>query len=591
VATRIYASTPSDGKAVPVTPSSFSAGWNKTAGATDTPGFPFHYPSQTGGSVVNAASGTNGHFTCCARVVFPRLLAQTISGTVKGQFSCNEVAAGDNYTIAFALKVVKADGTDRGVLLAVSASDDTSTTPPEMATTSINRTLRDSAESASLSLSSLAVTAGDYLVLELGFRQASASSNNGTIVCNSDFTDLPEDETSSTAAGWIEFSGSVLFEPLYFKSASTPSDNGTGTADPTAVTPPTGMVAGDLACFIGQQRATGATLAITEAGGQTWTSEAAIGITNVTARLFWCVFDGTWDANPSIDFGATTCNSVQMHVFRPPSATYAWSVNQALAETEDATTPYTNPGQTTTGTAPTVSLVGWFTADDNLWDAAADAGWLSLGESQYRNTSGSDQSASYSHKVQVAAGDTGSVSKAQNTVTGDAATTFCITFAATNPLAAVLTGTLVPTVTETDIVNGGKTLIITLTGDTWKAAGTGPIGSTADTQALIDGIDSAQAEGTGWNAVVQPGIEVTDVARTSDTVATITLDAEGTYDITATETITATPPAAALNGGVAIVATPTFTVTAAGGAGTIHLLRPNNLDGTGGNRFLGNIVQ
>lgn len=142
-----------------------------------------------------------------------------------------------------------------------------------------------------------------------------------------------------------------------------------------------------------------------------------------------------------------------------------------------------------------------------------------------------------------------------------------------NPLAipppsvsVALTGTVTESITETDIVTGGKTIILTLTGDTWLAAGTGPIGSTANTQALIDNIDSAQSEATGWDAVVKVGIETTDVVRTSDTVATITLDAEATYDITATETITATVPAEVLNGGSGAVASPTFAITAAGGA-------------------------
>lgn len=125
-----------------------------------------------------------------------------------------------------------------------------------------------------------------------------------------------------------------------------------------------------------------------------------------------------------------------------------------------------------------------------------------------------------------------------------------------------LTGTVTGSITETDVVNGGKTIILTLTGDTWAAAGTGPIGSTADTQAIIDGIDSAQAEATGWDAVVKAGLTpATDVVRTSSTVCTITLPAFATYDITAQETITATIPAAALvTSSSPVVASPTFTV-------------------------------
>lgn len=136
-------------------------------------------------------------------------------------------------------------------------------------------------------------------------------------------------------------------------------------------------------------------------------------------------------------------------------------------------------------------------------------------------------------------------------------------FTTTSGSSAALTGTVTASITEADIVTGGKTIILTLTGDTFIAAGTGSIGTTANTQALIDGIDSAQAEGTGWDAVVRPGIETTDVVRTSDTVATITLDAEATYNITGAEIITATIPAAVLTGAVPIVAAPTFTITSA----------------------------
>lgn len=135
---------------------------------------------------------------------------------------------------------------------------------------------------------------------------------------------------------------------------------------------------------------------------------------------------------------------------------------------------------------------------------------------------------------------------------------------------AALTGTAVPTITETDIVNGGKTIIVTLTGDTWVAEG-----ETFDAQRqnIINGIDSAQSEATGWDAVVKAGQSVGNVVRTSDTVVTITLDAFATYDITATETITATIPATALTGGSPIVASPTFQVTPVAAGGVLTFLQ------------------
>jgi len=127
---------------------------------------------------------------------------------------------------------------------------------------------------------------------------------------------------------------------------------------------------------------------------------------------------------------------------------------------------------------------------------------------------------------------------------------------------ATVTGTAIASITEADVVAGGKTIIITIAGDTLKAAGTGPIGSTADTQALIDGIDSAQAEGTGWDAEVKANlVPADDVTRDSATQATVTLPASASYDITAQETITVTVPTDVLvTGAGAITAAPTFTV-------------------------------
>ena len=121
----------------------------------------------------------------------------------------------------------------------------------------------------------------------------------------------------------------------------------------------------------------------------------------------------------------------------------------------------------------------------------------------------------------------------------------------------VLTGTLVPSATEAEIVAGSDTLVITLSTDTWDPT----VGAdNAITTALINGIDSAQAEATGWDAVVKAGLTFNEVTRTSDTVVTITLPAFATYDITADETITVTVPATAVTSGSAIVATPTFDV-------------------------------
>ena len=127
---------------------------------------------------------------------------------------------------------------------------------------------------------------------------------------------------------------------------------------------------------------------------------------------------------------------------------------------------------------------------------------------------------------------------------------------------AAITGTAEPSATESEIVTGGETTIITLTNDTWVAAGAGAIGSEADTQAIIDGVSAATTPANGWNNEVRDKEAIGSVARTSSTVATITWTAAAAYSVTADDTITVTVPAAVLvTSGVPLTATPTFTAT------------------------------
>ena len=127
---------------------------------------------------------------------------------------------------------------------------------------------------------------------------------------------------------------------------------------------------------------------------------------------------------------------------------------------------------------------------------------------------------------------------------------------------AAISGTISPSATESEIVSGGRTIIIDLTNDTWVAAG-----GTFDAQRqnIIDGITSAQSETTGWNNEVRDKQGVTGVVRTDNDTVTITLDAQSAYEITADETITVTVPASALvTSSEAVVATPIFDIAALG---------------------------
>ena len=149
--------------------------------------------------------------------------------------------------------------------------------------------------------------------------------------------------------------------------------------------------------------------------------------------------------------------------------------------------------------------------------------------------------------------------KAVSTLATAGTIDFIGAFLESSAITSDLTGTAIPTSAEADIVAGGKTIVITITGDTFVAAGAA---FDAERQGLINGLTSAQTELTGWNNEVRDKEPVTSVVRTSDTVCTITLSSSANYDITANETITSTVQATALVTSTSdVVSNQTFDVT------------------------------
>lgn len=210
--------------------------------------------------------------------------------------------------------------------------------------------------------------------------------------------------------------------PTYFNSVTSPADNGTSTATTITLTPPASMTTGDLVIVSLSQRGT-ATFSVNNTGGQSWSSEARDTGTNIAYQIFWAVYDGTWDADPSFDFSAGTNTNAQMHVFRPSDTGKTWAIDQSqtAAGFSAPSTPFTvTVTGVTTSNASTVTLASWYTADDNTWGSISGTGWSVTGGAQYRNTSGSDMSSTYAHKIQSSAAATGNVSKNQATLGGDA---------------------------------------------------------------------------------------------------------------------------------------------------------------------------
>lgn len=418
-----------------IIPTSWSAGWNATPPVTsDTAASSgIAETSLAGWAAITAVSGgpngngVSGNFTAAWRFVSAPLAAQTISGNVKGQFRCSETAAGDNYTLAVAVKVITPSGADRGVLLAVSASDDTAATPPEMAAgTLTNRRLQDSAENTSIALSSLAVSDGDRIVFEVGFRQASTSANAVSIAinANSALGDLAEDNTATAAANsWIELDTNISFHsaPYVIGVAQNPLDIATASANEpsTLALSLTGdgvpLVSGDLMILVGQMRqTTTGRITVSATGGQSWSSVSETGANNQILSLFWAKFNGTLGANPSLAFaaaGGTVATSAVAILVRDPSGTDAWEVDTAYAGGAEASAATV----TITGITPAQDnnfvLAGWGIPNISTWGSLSGTNWQNCGNAQYRNAAGSDQSMTFAAQGQVSAAATNDVSK------------------------------------------------------------------------------------------------------------------------------------------------------------------------------------
>lgn len=128
-------------------------------------------------------------------------------------------------------------------------------------------------------------------------------------------------------------------------------------------------------------------------------------------------------------------------------------------------------------------------------------------------------------------------------------------------ITAAITGTATASITESDIVTGGKTVILTLTGDTF-------VTGTTSEDGIAAGSDSDKTGANKWDALIKSDLDNTDVVLSGgNTIATITLPAYASYDTDEQETITWTIPAASLTTSAdPIVASPTFTVDLVAGA-------------------------
>jgi hypothetical protein len=186
----------------------------------------------------------------------------------------------------------------------------------------------------------------------------------------------------------------------YFNSASQPADSGSQAGPTVTITPPGSMVTGDLVCMVAGYKNGGVTFTISNAGGQTWTTETHGGgaTSGVRICLFWCRYNGTWSTNPAVTItSGTLAMSVQMHVFRPTSGTNTWSVINA-AQAKDNAASGNITANTQTLAVGDLGFACCISNDDNTYNINAIYGVA--GNSQYRNLQGNDIAMGAQYRVE-----------------------------------------------------------------------------------------------------------------------------------------------------------------------------------------------
>ena len=177
-----------------------------------------------------STSTSIGATSCFKQYVYGPLGAQTISGTLTGVIRGLESNATHNATVAICVRRVNSAGVHQANVLAVSASDAT-TTPPEFGTTASTRRFQDAAEAVTLALTSTVFSQGDYLVIEIGARKGDTAVNRSVTLRFGDSaaTDFAHTDALTTDLNpWVEVSGTISL--LVYKNL-TGTAAGASTAD------------------------------------------------------------------------------------------------------------------------------------------------------------------------------------------------------------------------------------------------------------------------------------------------------------------------------------------------------------------------
>lgn len=214
MSTRMYLPHSTAGAAA-VSPT-FGAGWHRTADADRIRFGPAKMATAMTSRTVNTSTVELVSFCMARQYVSDPMKAMSLSGSITGQIRALESNSNLNATIAIRIAICNEDGSNVREVLAVTAAD-TTTTPPELATTLTNRQLQDSAENTTVPITTTTVNEKDRLILEIGIRESNTTANRSADLSMGDDSgsDLAVDNTTTTANNpWIQFSANIVFRDI-----------------------------------------------------------------------------------------------------------------------------------------------------------------------------------------------------------------------------------------------------------------------------------------------------------------------------------------------------------------------------------------
>ncbi|ANE52281.1 T9SS type A sorting domain-containing protein [Flavisolibacter tropicus] len=207
------------------------------------------------------------------------------------------------------------------------------------------------------------------------------------------------------------------YSQTFFGVSSSSADGTAQTGTTVSITPPGSMATGDLVVIYALFTSKKGALAISDMGGQSWTTESSgtDNASNLSYTIFWCRFNGTWSTTPSVTDGATASGplSATMYVYRPTNPNNLWGIDKKADVSANAATTISIAG-VTAAFPNTVTMAFWSSPATNTWGSLTNTTeWSKTSlDAQNRNTS---QSYSAAYNIRSTAGAVASVAQTQST--------------------------------------------------------------------------------------------------------------------------------------------------------------------------------